>query len=125
MKSRAFTEFLNVLNLLLQTQTSTLTHHDHDDRLFEASFARVESSASNAGVTAIPFQFKITKEILRHWQPFQDLKFQFVGSRRHEQLSSRYQPRIVATVEESVPRMEIVGLESQEEDASQRVLFCC
>ncbi len=31
------------------------------DRLFEASFARDESSASNAGVTAIPSQLKITK----------------------------------------------------------------
>ena len=92
------------------------------DRLFEASFARDESSASNAGVTAIPSQLKITKQILRHWQPFKDLKLQFVGSRRQEQLSSRCQQRIVATVEESVLRMEMAGLESQEEDASQRVL---
>ncbi len=38
-------------------------------------------------------------------------------------LSSRCQQRIVATVEESVLRMEMAGLESQEEDASQRVLF--
>ena len=29
----------------------------------------------------------------------------------------------MATVEESVLRMEMAGLESQEEDASQRVLF--
>ncbi len=61
----------------------------HLDRLFEASFARDESSASNAGVTTIPSQLKITKQILRHWQPFQDLKLQSVGSRRQEQLSSR------------------------------------
>jgi hypothetical protein len=93
------------------------------DRLFEASFARDESSASSTGVTAIPSQLKITKQILKHWQPFQDLKLQFVGSRRQEQLSSRCQQRIVATVEESVLRMEMAGLESQEEDASQRVLF--
>ncbi len=46
-----------------------------------------------------------------------------VGSRRQEQLSSRCQQRIVATVEESVLRMEMAGLESQEEDVSQRVLF--
>jgi hypothetical protein len=93
------------------------------DRLFEASFARDESSASDTGVTAIPSQLKITKQILRYWQPFQDLKLQSVGSRRQEQLSSRCQQRIVATVEESVLRMEMAGLESQEEDASQRVLF--
>jgi hypothetical protein len=43
------------------------------DRLFEASFARDESSASNAGVSAIPSQFKVTKQILLHWQPFRDL----------------------------------------------------
>ena len=35
----------------------------------------------------------------------------------------RSQQRIVATVEESVLRMEMVGLESQEEDAPKRVLF--
>jgi hypothetical protein len=44
-----------------------------------------------AGVTAIPSQLKITKQILRHWQPFQDLKLQSVGSRSQEQLSSRCQ----------------------------------
>ncbi len=93
------------------------------DRLFEASFAWDESSASNPGVTVIPSQLKITKQILRHWQPFQDLTLQFVGSHRQEQLSSRCQQRIVATVEESVLRMEMAGLVSQEEDASQRVLF--
>ena len=52
-----------------------------------------------------------------------DLKLQFVGSHRQEQLSSRCQQRVVATVEESVLRMEMAGLESQEEDAPQRVLF--
>ena len=92
------------------------------DHLFEASFARDESSASNAGVAAIPSQLKVTKQILLHWQPFRDLKLKFVGSRRHEQLSSRSQQRIVATVEESVLRTEIAGLESQE-DAPKRVLF--
>jgi hypothetical protein len=45
------------------------------------------------------------------------LVFYFVGSRRAEQLSLRSQQRIVATVEESVLRMEMTGLESQEEDA--------
>ncbi len=46
-----------------------------------------------------------------------------LSSRRHEQLSLRSQQRIVATVEESVLRMEMTGLESQEEDAPKRVLF--
>ncbi len=35
----------------------------------------------------------------------------------------RSQQRIVSTVEESVLRMEMTGLESQEEDAPKRVLF--
>jgi hypothetical protein len=77
----------------------------------------------NAGVAAIPSQFKVTQQILLHWQPFQDLKLKFVGSRRAEQLSLRSQQRIVATVEDSVLRMEMAGLGSQEEDAPKRVLF--
>jgi hypothetical protein len=93
------------------------------NRLFQATFARDESSASNAGVAAIPSQFKVTQQILLHWQPFRDLKLKFVGSRRAEQLSLRAQQRIVATVEDSVLRMEMAGLESQEEDAPKRVLF--
>ncbi len=36
------------------------------DRLFEVSFTRDESSASNAGVAAIPSQLKVTKQILLH-----------------------------------------------------------
>ncbi len=36
------------------------------DRLFEASFARDESSAPNAGVAVIPSQLKVTKQILLH-----------------------------------------------------------
>ena len=46
-----------------------------------------------------------------------------MGSRRAEQLSLRSQQRIVSTVEESVLRMEMAGLESQEEDAPKRALF--
>ncbi len=84
------------------------------DRLFEASFARDESSASNAGVAAIPSQLKVTKQILLHWQPFRDLKLKYVGSRQAEQLSLRSQQRIVATVEESVLQTEMAGLGSQE-----------
>ena len=47
----------------------------------------------------------------------------FVGSRRAEQLSLRSQQRVVATVEESVLKTEMAGLESQEEDAPKRLLF--
>ncbi len=39
-----------------------------------------------------------------------------MGSRRAEQLSLRSQQRIVATVEDSVLRTEMVDLESQEDD---------
>ena len=86
------------------------------NRLFEASFARDENSASNTGVATIPSQFKVTQQILRH-------KLKFVGSRRQEQLSSLCQQRIVTTVEESVLRTEMAGLESQEEDDPKCVLF--
>ena len=47
----------------------------------------------------------------------------FAGSRRAEQLSLRSQQRIVATVEDSVFRTEMAGLESQEEDDPKRILF--
>jgi hypothetical protein len=46
----------------------------------------------------------------------------FVGTRRSEQLNLHSQ-RIVTTVEESVLRMEMTVLESQEEDVPKRVLF--
>jgi hypothetical protein len=93
------------------------------NRLIEASFVRDESSASNADATAIPSQHRVTQQILSHWQPFQDLKLMFAGSRRAEQLSLRSQQRVVATVEESVLKTEMAGLESQEEDAPKRLLF--
>ena len=93
------------------------------NRLYEASFARDENSPSNAGVAAIPSQFKVTHQILKNWQSFRDLKLKFVGSRRQEQLSSRCQQHVVATVEESVFRTEMTDLESQEEDAPKRILF--
>ncbi len=47
----------------------------------------------------------------------------FVGSHRAEQLSLCSQQHIVATVEDSVLRTEMAGLESQEEDAPKRILF--
>ena len=74
---------------------------------------RDESFDSNAGVAVIPSQFKVTQQILLHWQPYRDLKLMFSGSRRAEQLSLRSQQRIVATVEESVLQTEMAGLESQ------------
>ena len=80
------------------------------NRLFQTSFSRDESSVSNAGVAAIPSQFRVTQQILLHWQPFRDLKLKFVGSRRGEQLNLRSQQRIVVTVEESVLRMEMDDL---------------
>ncbi len=93
------------------------------NHLVEASFVWDENSASNVAVTALPSQFKVTKQILLHWQPFRDLKLKYVGSRQAEQLSSRSQERVVATVEESVLKTEMTGLESQEEDAPKRILF--
>jgi hypothetical protein len=68
-------------------------------------------------------QQRVTQQILSHWQPFQDLKLMFAGSRRAEQLSLRSQQRVVATVEESVLKMEMTDFESQEEDAPKRILF--
>ena len=93
------------------------------NRLLEASFVRDESSASNADVPVIPSQLKVTHQILRHWEPFRDIKLRFVGSRRAEQLSLRSQQRIVATVEDSVLRTEMADLESLEEDDPKRILF--
>jgi hypothetical protein len=93
------------------------------NRLFKSSFVRDESSTSNAAVTAIPLQHRVTQQILSHWQPFLDLKLMSAGSRRDAQLSLRSQQHLVATVEDSVRRTEMAGLESQEEDAPKRILF--
>ena len=93
------------------------------NRIIEYSFVRDESSVSNADVTVIPSQLKVTKQILLHWQTFRDLKFKYVGSRQAEQLSLRSQQSVVATVEESVLKTEMTVLESQEEDAPKCLLF--
>ena len=93
------------------------------DRLFETTFARDENSVSNAGVVAVPSQLKVTKQILLHWPPFRDLKLKYVGSRQSEQLNLCSHQRIAATVEESVLKTEMTGLQSQEEDAPKRILF--
>ena len=84
---------------------------------------RDESSVSNADVTDIPSHHRVTQQILRHWQSFRDLKLMFAGSHRTEQLRLRSQQRIVTTVEDSVLRTEMTGLESQEEDDPKRILF--
>jgi hypothetical protein len=91
--------------------------------LYEDSFVRDETSASNASVTAMPSQYRVSLQMLSHWQPFRDLKLMFPGPRRAEQLTLRSQQRIVATVEDSVLRTEMTGLESQEEDTPKSVLF--
>ncbi len=39
-----------------------------------------ENSVSNAAVTVIPSQCRVTQQILRHWQSFLDLKLMFPGS---------------------------------------------
>ena len=57
------------------------------------------------------------------WQHFEDLKQTFAVSRRAEQLRQRVQQRVVATVEDSALRTEMENLESDEEDASRRVLW--
>jgi hypothetical protein len=88
-----------------QLETTSLSLHQFN-RLIEASFGPDESSASNADVTVIPSQLRVTQQILSHWQPFQHLKLMSAGSRRAEQLSLHSQQRIVATVEDSVLRTE-------------------
>jgi hypothetical protein len=106
-----------------QQQETTSLSLPQFNRLIEASFVRDERSASNADVTTIPSQHRVTQQILSHWQTFQDLKLMFVGSRRAEQLNLHSQQRIVATVEDSVLRTEMTGLESQEKDDPKRILF--
>ena len=55
------------------------------NRLIEASIVRDENSFSNTPVTVIPSQYRVTQQILSHWQTFRDLKLMFVASRRAEQ----------------------------------------
>jgi hypothetical protein len=91
------------------------------NRLHEA-LVRGED-ASNVAVTAIPAQNRVTLQILSMCQPFKDLKQTFAVSRRVEQLRSRAQQRVVATVEDSVLRTEMENLEPEEDDAPRRVLW--
>ena len=85
----------------------------------ESSCVRDESSVSNADVPVIPSQLKVTHQILRHWEPFRDLKSRLAGSRRAEQLSLCSQQSIVATVEDSVLRTEM-----DEEMLQQTAILC-
>jgi len=64
----------------LSNSTLLLSPFPQINHLFESSFTRDESSASNAGVSVIPTQFKVTHQILRNWHPFRDLQLKFVGS---------------------------------------------
>ena len=70
----------------------------------------------------IPLQHRVTMQILKHWQPFRDLKLTFAVSRRAEQLRLRTQQRIIATAEDSVLRTEMANLEPLDEEAPKRVL---
>jgi hypothetical protein len=90
------------------------------NQLHELSFAWGEG-ASN--VVAIPTQHRVTQQILSRWKPFKDLKTTFTVSHRAEQLSLRVQQRVITTVEDSALRTEMENLESDEEDASRRVLW--
>jgi hypothetical protein len=49
-----------------QEETATFSLPQFN-RLFEASFVREESSASNADVAVIPSQHRVTQQILSHW----------------------------------------------------------
>jgi hypothetical protein len=93
-----------------------------EETIEQTSFVKDESFASNADDVVIPSQYRVTQQLLSHWQSFRDLKLMFAGSRHAEQLSLRSQQRIVATVEDSVLRTEMTGLESQEEDDPKRII---
>ena len=69
-------------------------------RLHEAYNVRGED-ASN--MPTIPSQHRVNMQILKHWQPFQDLKLTFAVSRRAEQLRLRTPRSILDTVEDEVP----------------------
>ncbi len=93
------------------------------NRLIESSFVRNKRSVSNVDVTVIPSQHRVTQQILSHWQSFQNLKLMFSGSRHAQQLNLHSQHSITGTVEDSVLRTEMTGLEFPEEDVPKRILF--
>ena len=65
----------------------------------------------------IPLQHRVTTQVLKHWQPFRDLKLTFAVSRRAEQLRLRTQQRIIATAPDSALRTEMANLEPLDEEA--------
>ena len=69
------------------------------NRLFLDSFVWDETSASNADVTVITSQHRVTLQILSHCQSFRDLKLLFVHSCHTEQISLSSQQHMVATVD--------------------------
>ncbi len=81
------------LMILCDIHSKLLTQYDFKE--VEVSFVRDESSASTADVDVIPSQHKVTVQILRHWQPFIDLKLIYADSRHAEQLRLRSQQHIV------------------------------
>ena len=93
------------------------------NRLFETSFVCDESSASTGDVAVISSQDKVTVQILSHCQVYIALKLSYTDSCSTEELSLLSQQCMVGTVEDSVLRTEMTGLESQEEDDPNRILF--
>ena len=81
------------------------------DRLHETLIVRGED-ASNVPVTPIPAQCRVTQQIIRHWQPFHDLKQTFAVSLSAEKLRLRSQQRVLATTK--LLRKELGDLELQE-----------
>jgi hypothetical protein len=90
------------------------------NQIHEFSFVRGEDTSN---VVVIPTQDRVTQQILSRWQPFKDLKLTFTVSLRSEQLCLHVQQRVIATVEDSALCTEMENLESDEEDASRRVLW--
>ena len=62
-----------------------------------------------------------TQQIIRHWQPFHDLKQTFAVSRRAEQLGLRSQQGVVATAKDSVLRIHL-GLHIDDAPISSHTL---
>ncbi len=77
------------------------------------------STGSRSNAVAILAQHRV----ITQWQPFKDLKQTFAVSCRAQQLLLHTQQDVVATVEDSVLRVEMGALESQGNRMSQRG-FC-
>ena len=73
---------LSSQNGVSQHQKTTPISLPQLDLLHESSFV----SVVNADVVVIPSQYRVTQEILIHYQSFRDLKLMFTGSGHVEQL---------------------------------------